>query len=338
MKYHFKNLVLEGGGVKGIAYIGAMEVLQKKNILSEIERVGGTSAGAINAVLLGLNFSVEETKDILWKLDFNKFKDDSFFFGRDTWRFLTTYGWHKGDFFKSWIGELVEMKTGNPNATFMDVHKNQLFKDIYLVGTNISTRFAEIFSHETTPDMPVAEAARISMSIPLFFTAVKRKKPDGKTNFYADGGVLNNYPIKLFDRMRFLSDKKNCSEPEYYAKHNKGQSDKNIYNKETLGFRLDSAGEIGVFSDGRQPEPKKINNLFQYTKALMDTMMEAQQNNHLKSDDWQRTIYIDTLGIKTTQFDLNDNDKKNLIDSGRAGIEKYFTWYDKAEDAANKPA
>jgi len=52
MAYHFRNLVFEGGGVKGIAYIGALEVLDKKGIMSDIQRFGGTSAGAINTVVL----------------------------------------------------------------------------------------------------------------------------------------------------------------------------------------------------------------------------------------------------------------------------------------------
>ena len=51
MTYPFKNLVFEGGGVKGIAYAGAMKVLEKKGILKNIVRVGGTSAGAINVGL-----------------------------------------------------------------------------------------------------------------------------------------------------------------------------------------------------------------------------------------------------------------------------------------------
>ena len=50
MSYCFKNLVFEGGGAKGIAYLGAMEVLEKKDILKNIERIGGASAGAINAL------------------------------------------------------------------------------------------------------------------------------------------------------------------------------------------------------------------------------------------------------------------------------------------------
>jgi predicted acylesterase/phospholipase RssA len=72
MAYHFRNLIFEGGGVKDIVYVGALQVLEEKGILPEITRVGGTSAGAINAVLLGLNFTHQETLRILNKLDFKK--------------------------------------------------------------------------------------------------------------------------------------------------------------------------------------------------------------------------------------------------------------------------
>ena len=57
MAYHFRNLVFEGGGVKGIAYVGAMKVLKEEGILPNIKRVGGTSAGAINATLFALGFT-----------------------------------------------------------------------------------------------------------------------------------------------------------------------------------------------------------------------------------------------------------------------------------------
>ena len=60
MNYNFRNLVFEGGGVKGIAYLGALEVLTERNIIQQAERIGGTSAGAINAVILGLGFTIEE--------------------------------------------------------------------------------------------------------------------------------------------------------------------------------------------------------------------------------------------------------------------------------------
>ena len=98
MAYHFRNLVFEGGGVKGIAYVGATEVLEKKGILPSIARVGGTSAGAINALLVGLNYSPTETKQILSQLDFQSFLDDEWGVIRDTNRLLTDYGWYTGVF------------------------------------------------------------------------------------------------------------------------------------------------------------------------------------------------------------------------------------------------
>ncbi len=90
MDYPFKNLVFEGGGVKGIAYVGAMEVLGENGVLENIQRVGGTSAGAINTLLLGLNYSLDETKQILSDLDFRSFLDDSWGMVRDFDRLINT--------------------------------------------------------------------------------------------------------------------------------------------------------------------------------------------------------------------------------------------------------
>jgi NTE family protein len=92
MAYPFKNLIFEGGGVKGIAYVGAMEVLKAKGILKNIKRVGGTSAGAINALLFGLNFSNSETMQILSSLNFNNFLDDSWGYIRDSKRLINEFG------------------------------------------------------------------------------------------------------------------------------------------------------------------------------------------------------------------------------------------------------
>ena len=75
MHYNFKNLVFEGGGVKGIAYGGALEALDKKGVLSNITRVAGTSAGAINATLLALDYSSAEVSKIIAETDFKKFGD-----------------------------------------------------------------------------------------------------------------------------------------------------------------------------------------------------------------------------------------------------------------------
>jgi NTE family protein len=346
MGYSFKNLIFEGGGVKGIAYAGAMDILEQKGILKNIIRVGGTSAGAINALLLGLGYTNGETKKILSDLDFNNFLDDSWGFVRDAKRLVEEYGWHKGDFFREWVAEKIYKKTGNSETTFMDIYnqrKQKGFRDIYMIGVNLSTRFAEVFSWEHTPRMPLADAVRISMSIPLFFAAKKSFRGD----VYVDGGLLNNYPVKLFDRKKYLSAgdlAAHSREPKYYRSHNSALKKEGkkissyVYNKETLGFRLDSAKEIAVFRDQAEPESHKIDDFFSYTWGLIGTIMESQASQHLHSDDWQRTVYIDTLGVGTTEFDLNAAKKKALIKSGKDNTIKYFKWYDSPqENPVNKP-
>ena len=47
------------------------------------------------------------------------------------------------------------------------------------------------------------------------------------------------------------------------------------------------------------------------TKPYKNYLKNVQENQHLHSDDWCRTIYINTIGVGTTQFDLDDQ-KKNL--------------------------
>jgi len=51
----YKNLVFEGGGIRGLAYAGTIKVLEEKNILSQVEKTAGTSAGAIAALLISLD-------------------------------------------------------------------------------------------------------------------------------------------------------------------------------------------------------------------------------------------------------------------------------------------
>ncbi len=337
MEYHFRNLVFEGGGVKGIAYVGALEVLESKGILQNINRVGGTSAGAINALLLGLNYSPAETKNILSKLNFKNFLDDSWGVVRDTNRLVNEFGWYKGDFFRRWIAKHIKKKTNNSESTFKEVFDQKQtkgFRDIYFIGTNLSTGFAEVFSHEHTPRMCLADAVRISMSLPLFFAAKRGARGD----VYVDGGVLDNYPIKLFDRKKYAE--KHFRIPEYYKEHNRKLQRQRrkispyIYNKETLGFRLDSAKEIAVFRDQAEPEHHEIDDFFSYAWRLLITILGSQDSRHMHSDDWQRTIYIDTLGVGTTDFDLKDSQKKALVESGKTNTKKYFEWYD---DVRNKP-
>ncbi|RMD64460.1 MAG: patatin [Alphaproteobacteria bacterium] len=328
----FRNLVFEGGGVKGIAYVGAMSVLEKKGILKDIRRIGGTSAGAINAVLVAAGYRTAEQRKILSAMDFTRFMDDSVGFIRDTKRLLSEFGWHRGDYFRTWIGDLIAAKLGSENASFRDFQLAGR-PDLYLIGTNLSTGFGEVFSVEHTPTMRVVDAVRISMSLPLFFAAVRNVRGD----VLVDGGLLNNFPIKLFDRVKYVESPAAARSTDYYEAENRKfltgpykTRSPYVYNKETLGFRLDSKREIAALRYGNVTVRNKIDSFFDYTKALVTTVLNVQEAVHLHSDDWHRTIYIDTLGVGTTDFDLTDARKRALVKSGRDHTARYFDWFENA--------
>jgi Patatin-like phospholipase len=69
-----RYLALEGGGGKGFAYLGALQVLEKLKVMEHIDGVSGTSAGAITALMIAMGMTAEEIDNEL-KNDFNKFFD-----------------------------------------------------------------------------------------------------------------------------------------------------------------------------------------------------------------------------------------------------------------------
>ena len=341
VNYQFRNIIFEGGGVKGLAYAGAMQELEKRKILKNISRAGGTSAGAINAVLFCAGYTVKETVSELKKLDFNKFKDDSFGMLRDLNRLNREYGWHKGNYFRNWIGRLLENKVGSEDVNFKQLREHT-GKELFVYATNLSTGFGEVYSHEKTPNVRVTDAVRRSMSIPLFFRAIR----DDRNDVFVDGGMLNNFPVKLFDREKYLFNKKLADRiPKYYREENKTflrshpNSSPYVFNTETLGFRLDTSKEIGMFRDGQEPQHHRIDSFLDYAVRMVKSLISFQDNQHLHSDDWHRTIYIDSLDVDTTEFDLSEDQKKRLIKSGKDATSNYFDWWDdtKNDVAMNHP-
>ena len=270
--------------------------------------------------------------DLLVDLDFKSFLDDTWGVIRDTNRLLDEFGWYKGDAFRRWIGKRIEAKAGNPHATFNDFH-HLGFKDLYLMVTNVSTGYSEVMSYEHTPRMPVADAVRMSMSIPLFFRAIRSPRRD----VYVDGGVLKNFPIKLFDREKYIDEAdraKYARQTTYYKGDNQRKpksSSPYVYNKQTLGFRLDTKEEIALFRDGAEPPTTYVGDFFDYGWALVKTLLNAQENQHLHGDDWYRTIYIDTLDVGTTDFDMSNAKKRKLIKEGEKAVVEYFDWWDNAK-------
>lgn len=325
MNHNFKNLVFEGGGVKGIAYGGALEVLDKMKILSGVIRVAGTSAGAINAVLVALGYTSTEVSKIIAETNFKDFEDKGIL-PQNVYGIFKKFGWYKGDAFKEWIGQMIKAKTGSSGFTFGDLNESisdssdnndsSDFKSLYLIATNLSQQKPEVFSHEKTPNVPISDATRMSMSIPLYFRSVKKSD-----HFMVDGGVAYNYPINLFDHKSYLTNQKNIGsgkvDPKGY-----------LFNHETLGFRLDSKETIQYNRDDWDSVPIHIKGIKDYALGLVNFMMEMANKGHLKSNDWNRTVFIDTLDVKTTEFELSADKIARLIKSGETCTIDYFSWRD----------
>jgi NTE family protein len=306
--YNIENLIFEGGGIRGCAYGGALAAMSSFGLLKKLKRVGGASAGAIAALLIAIGYTSLEISAVLASTDFSEFQDDSFGVFRDTYRLVKHYGWHKGDALKDWLGGHVTAQFGRADFTFGGLHRaserSPLFKDLYVVATNLTRQRIEVYSYETTPNMSIVEAVRISLSIPAFFQCVKNEKGE----VLVDGGVACNYPIKLFDKQKYVDS--NCRIDSYRL------------NSKTVGFRLDTKAEID--EDGWNSTPVKTDNFKQYISSIITFLMEMANKRHLSQCDKDRTIFIETGDVRATDFDLSKEKIQMLLKNGEKAVYKYF--------------
>jgi NTE family protein len=318
---------MEGGGIRGIAYGGALQELEQRGVLAGIQRVGGTSAGAIQAALLAVGYSATEIIAIVNHTPVQRLNDGRFIFFGGSTRLVKQYGWYRGDQFTKYLSELVGKRTGNPDLTLGQLHQLAQAgqaRDLYVTGTNLTLQRVEVFSYETHPQLRVADAVRISMSIPLYFRAVLldeqgkvvlKPKKNQKVNVLVDGGLLANYPINLFDDAKYLVG-------------NQGQTGPmtgRVFNSETLGLRLDRAEQIAydTLRSGRQQlAPHDISNFGSYVGALYTLAIENL--NLAQPDDWKRTVSISTLGFNPKIKRISDQQKQQLMQSGQQGVQSFF--------------
>lgn len=300
-----ENFVFEGGGVWGIAYIGMLDYMYHHHLLDSIVRVAGTSAGAISACMTSFNLPFSEMKEMSDSLDYRKVTGKSEMLGPKimprpikrslnklfgdidcVYRLIKQYGWYSSEYFYSWIQAQIASQFNpamkSPPYTFRDfkdpsLHKHQRpFKDLYIIGTDISNHISCIFSYENTPDMEVAKAIRISMSIPLFFEAIDSDEIERRTsslsNIFSDGGVMYIYPINLFDYQNAPS--------------------------KTLG---------AMFRSDLPPQP--INNLVDFISNVLACSLKAQMEIYLSNPlDMARSIQIPTKEVSSMDFNIITGD------------------------------
>ncbi|OWP65092.1 patatin [Hymenobacter amundsenii] len=326
------NLVMEGGGIRGIAYGGALAELERQGLLADLRRVGGTSAGAIQAALLAVGYAPADIICIVNELPIQRLNDGRLIFFGGSTRLLKQYGWYRGDAFTNLLAELVGRQTQQPDLTLGQLHalaqqQPARYRDLYTTGTNLTRQCAQVFSYETHPNLRVADAVRISMSIPLYFRAVLLDATTGQVvrqpakeqavEVLVDGGLLANYPLDLFDHPRYLT-----TPPPYPGAR---PATAPFINPETLGIRLDRAEQIDLDAQpgGRQQlAPYVIQDFGSYIGALYTVALENL--NPARPTDWARTISINTLGFQPKVRRVPEAQKQQLLDSGREGVRAFL--------------
>lgn len=282
------NAVFEGGGVKGIAFAGALKAAARHGV--EWQAVAGTSAGAIAAALLAAGYTADELKQLmLHDMDFNAFKDEDIkdrFPGGKALSVIQEYGVYEGVYFEDWMGRMLARK------------KVRVFNDLPIplkvVAADITRKKMlvlpdDLVEYDIEPgEFSVAAAVRMSMSIPIFFEPVQlRHHSSGKMCYIVDGGLLSNYPMWLF------------ADSEY----------------PTIGFKLVAAGEQKIETqDGA----------IDFLMSIVSTMLEANDAKHISKKDVVNTVLIPTRDYGTTQFDIDMKGKRTLVSLGEQAAEVFF--------------
>jgi len=304
-----RNVVFEGAGIRGLAYAGVIDELEKHGLVQRLEKVGGTSAGAITALMVSLGYSAEEMRAIISDTKFQKFNDGRFIFIGGLVRLTRNFGWYRSKKFAGWLEDIIQYKTGNGNITFRELQAMG-FKELYVTATCLNKQKLYVFSNETYPGMRVKDAVRASMSVPLYFEAVfidstgklyEKHHRQHNLDIVVDGGIIGNFPISLFDTVTTDS------------LHHRLR----IINTQTLGVRIDSDAQIRNDALSGELVPLEITDLQDYLSAFYILALENLNRSQLQAADWERTISVSSAGITPRVKRLTANQKELLVTSGR---------------------
>jgi NTE family protein len=291
------DAIFEGGGVRGIGFVGAICCLEEKNY--QWERLAGTSAGAIIAALLAVGYTGKELKTIMYQLNYNRFLDKKGIqrvplLGKPL-GLLIKKGMFAGSYMEEWLQELLKAKG---KTKFKDVMVNGSSK-LKIIASDITKRKIVILPDDLSEyvidpmEFEISKAVRMSISIPLYFDPIKLQYEHG-ISYIVDGGVLSNFPVWIFD----VDDT-----PRW----------------PTFGFKLVDPG-VSYTSQGKK-------DLLSFVLDIVDTMIDEDETVYMKSKDNIRTVSIPTLGVKTTEFDILKRDSKRLFESGyKSGNEFLKEW------------
>ena len=297
----FKKLILNGGGIRGIELLGAIEPLHE---VLDINTIVGVSAGSLCSLGLVLGYTILELKDILFKFDLIKEKDISLL------GIMQSYGINNCSSILNLICLILTRKGFSENLTFDELYQKTGIHFIVVV-TNLSKHRTEYWCYKTQPQTKIFDAIRISINIPLYFYKIKFRG-----DYYVDGGITDNFPLnpvtvdgkELFD---------------------------SIDRKDVLVIKISSEREMNHINFLNNHE--EINDFKDYFITLISLMKEIQETLRIKNHDYMKKlcaknkinlfnesiIFIENnLNISCIDFDLSNEKKEELYTNGKnASIE-----------------
>lgn len=296
------DLVCEGGGVRGIGLVGAVDALARAGY--RFPRVAGTSAGAIVASLVAAlqvaGEPLSRLADVMRAIDYRKFLDRSLI-GRvpligGGLSLLVSDGVYRGAYLERLLAGLL----GDLGVrTFGDLRTGeeaeQFAWSLVVTASDLSRRRLvripwDLGSYGIDPDgFSVARAVHASAAIPYVFEPVR---PGGAT--WVDGGLLSDFPVELFDR----------PEPRW----------------PTFGIRLSARPGI--------PPTHPVHGPVSLGIAAIETLVSNQDNAYI--DDpctVRRTIFVPAEEVSPIDFDITAEQREALYQRGlHAGQEFLKTW------------
>ena len=108
----------------------------------------------------------------------------------------------------------------------------------------------------------------------------------------------------------------------------------------TFGLRLIEPDPRAPLGHGifRTSPRRKALAVIDYLRSLVDTTMAAHDRLYIDRSDFKRTIPIDTLGVRATEFDLTEERAMELFESGRAAATRCFLGVNLADGRASEQA
>ena len=288
--------VFSGGGVKGIALVGALQAVEKKGLI--FKRTAGTSAGALMASLIIAGYSGDELEKILLDTDLSTLLERNPGFTFPMMRWLMLYwnlGLYSGKDLEMWVGNLLKNKGIESFGDLPDGSLKIIVSDITKGRLIVIPDDLEQYGF-VPEQFSIAKAVRMSASLPFFFKPQPLYTIDGKKHYIVDGGILSNFPLWVFQPL-----------------------EQQKQERPVLGFQLSANFE--------SISEHKISNAVDMYQALFETMKQAHDARYIEGQKAQNIVFIPVNQNVTTEFKLERQGQKKLIMLGKDRTTQFLnTW------------